>query len=532
MAVSSGGEESRSAAGGRNPWIIAVVVSIATFMEVLDASIANVALRHIAGSLAAGADESTWVLTSYLVSNAVILPISGWLSSVVGRKRFYMTCVALFTVSSFLCGIATSLSMLIVFRVLQGLGGGGLAPSEQSMLADTFPPEKRGQAFALYGIAVIVAPTVGPTLGGWITDNFSWHWIFFINVPMGLMSLALVHWLVVEPGILERERRERLREGLKVDWVGFLLVAAWLGCLEVVLDKGQREDWFESSFIITFAAISLVSLVLFIPWELSRKDPIVDVRLLFHRQFGTSCLVMLAVGAILFSSTQFLPQLLQTNFGYTAMLSGLAMMPGGLAMLVLMPLAGGLTGVVQPKYLIAGGTLIVAAAMWHLTSLSPEADFAYFAWARVFQMIGLPFLFIPITTASYAGLPPDKSSEAAALINVARNLGGSIGISMATTVLAQRSQFHQSRLVENVAPSSLNYQQAMQHITGYFTGQGATDAVASQQATGWIGQLVTTQSTLIAYTDVFAGLAIVALCVAPLALILRRVEGGSASPAV
>src|SRR3977135_1497263 len=283
---------SRSAAGNRNPWLVAVVISIATFMEVLDASIANVSLRNIAGSLAAGVDESTWVLTSYLVANSVILPIRGWLSGVIGRKRYYMSCVAIFTVSSLLCALAPTLSTLIVFRVLQGLGGGGMAPTEQAMLADTFPAGLRGQAFALYGVAVIVAPTVGPALGGWLTDNLSWHWIFMINGPIGLLSLVLVQWMVQEPEVLERQRRESLARGLKVDWIGFVLVALALGFLEIVLDKGEREDWFQSNFINTFAAISATSFALLFPWELARRDPIVDVRLLSRRQFGTSFLVM------------------------------------------------------------------------------------------------------------------------------------------------------------------------------------------------------------------------------------------------
>src|ERR1700722_7335638 len=268
-----GWSPSRSAAGHRNPWLVAVVVSIATFMVVLDTAIANVSLRYIAGSLGASIDESTWVVTTYLIANSVVLPVSGWLSNVIGRKRYYMICVAVFTGASLLCGLATNMPMLIVFRILRGLGGGGMAPSEQAILADSFPPEKRAQAFALYGVAVLVAPTVGPTLGGWITDNFSWHWIFFINVPIGVMSLVLVQWLLVEPEILERERRERLARGLKMDWIGFVLVALALGALEIVLDKGEREDWFQSNFINTFAAISATSFILFFPWELSRKDP-------------------------------------------------------------------------------------------------------------------------------------------------------------------------------------------------------------------------------------------------------------------
>jgi MFS transporter, DHA2 family, multidrug resistance protein len=515
----------RSAAGDRNPWLIAVVVSLATFMQVLDTSIANVALRYIAGDLAAGVDESTWVVTSYLVASAVILPISGWLSNVMGRKRFYMLCVATFTIFSLLCGVAQSLPMLIVFRVLQGLGGGGMAPSEQAILADTFTPQQRGQAFAVYGVAVIVAPTVGPTLGGWITDNFSWHWIFFINGPIGVISLILVQWLVVEPEVLKRERAQLLRHGLRIDWIGFVLIALALGCLEIVLDKGQREDWFHSNFIIFFALVSAVSFLLFLPWELAREDPIVEIRLLGRRQFGVSFLMMMAVGAVLFSSTQLLPQLLQTTFGYTALLSGFALMPGGLAMLVMMPIAGQISSHVQPKYLMALGMFIVALSMWHLTSLTPGADFSYFSWARVLQTVGLPFLFIPITSASYADVPSNKTNQASALINVSRNLGGSIGVSLATTLLAQREQFHQVRLTEHIVPSALTYHETLQSMTAYFASQGVARPDAQQHAIALIGQLVEIQSALLSYIDVFWAYAIVALLMtAPALLLLRYVD--------
>jgi len=513
--------ESRSAAGGRNPWLIAVVVSIATFMLVLDTSIANVALRNIAGSLAAGMDESTWIITTYLVANSIIIPISGWLADVIGRKRYYMICVATFTSASLLCGLAPNLEMLILFRILQGLGGGGMAPSEQSILADTFPPEKRSQAFALYGIAVIVAPTVGPTIGGWLTDHFSWHWIFFINVPFGILSLALVGWLVAEPKVLEQERQQRLEGGLKVDWVGFILVALALGSLEVFLDEGQRNDWFASTFIAAFAVISAISFLLLVPWELARRDPIVDMRLLLTRQFGTSFLVMMAVGTVLFSTTQIMPQLQQTAFDYTATLSGLSMMPGRIAMLMLMPISGIASGFVQPKYLIMMGMSLVAVALWHLTSLAPDVSFSFFAYARVFLMVGLPFLFIPITTAAYLGLPPSKTNQASALINVARNIGGSIGVSLTNTVIAQNAQMHQSNLVANIVQSSSTYQQTLRQVGEYFAAQGSPAVQAQAQAVGWVAQLVGRQATLLAYVDVFRYSAIATALLVPLALLLR-----------
>jgi DHA2 family multidrug resistance protein len=522
---SGGWDASRSAAGDRNPWLVAVVVSIATFMVVLDTAIANVSLRYIAGSLAASVDESTWVVTTYLIANAVVLPASGWLSNVLGRKRFYMICVALFTISSLLCGLAPSLSALIFFRILQGLGGGGMPTSEQAILADSFSPQQRGQAFALYGVAVIVAPTIGPTIGGWITDNFSWHWIFFINVPIGIASLALVHWLVDEPETLERERRERLAGGLKVDWVGFALIAMTLGCLEVVLDRGQLDDWFKSGTIVAFTVLSGISFLAFIPWELNHDEPIVELRLLFHRQFGMSFFVMLMIGAILFGSNQIMPQLLQTSFPYTAMLSGMAMMPGGLAMLVIMPIAGQITGRFQPKYLMVLGLTGIALSMWYSTSLTSDASFDYFGWVRVYQMVGLPFLFIPINTVAYDGLPPNKTNQASALMNVARNLGGSIGISLANVVLAQRTQFHQSRLVENTIPSSPVFQSTLQQATKYFMQHGASAGEAHGQAMGLFGRLVETQATILAYIDVFHVCAITAALMIPMVLILvRRVQ--------
>src|SRR5438067_717656 len=523
-ASAGGWSPERSAAGGHNPYLIAFVVSIATFMEVLDTTIANVALRHIAGGLAVGIDESTYVITSYLVANAVVLSISGWLSTEIGRKRFYMICVATFSVASLLCGFAWNLQSLVLFRILQGLGGGGMATSEQAILADSFPPQKRGQAFAIYGVAVVVAPVIGPTLGGWITDTYSWHWVFLINVPMGLLSLFLVGTLVSEPSGAEEERQVLLRNGLRVDYIGFVLVATGLGSLEFVLDEGQRKDWFGSNMILGFALASAFCLLALIPWELTRKDPIVDIRLLGRRQFGACFLVMLGTGAVLISTTQLLPQLLQTELNYTAMLAGLALSPGGIATMVLMPVVGRLVSMVQPRYLIMFGAAIVAFSMWHLTGLNSDITYAYAAWARIFLALGLPFLFLPVTTASYDGLPPDKTNQASALINVARNIGGSTGVALAQTILAQRQQFHQSRLVEHAAPSDIGYQQTIDAMTRYFQAQGSNASDAASQAIAWVGQTLRQQVNLLAYIDVFWSLAMIGAIMIPVALVIRPVD--------
>ncbi|RZN11744.1 EmrB/QacA family drug resistance transporter [Bradyrhizobium genosp. SA-3] len=523
-ASAGGWSPERSAAGGHNPYLIAFVVSIATFMEVLDTTIANVALRHIAGGLAVGIDESTYVITSYLVANAVVLSISGWLSTVIGRKRFYMMCVATFSIASLLCGFAWNLQSLVLFRIFQGLGGGGMATSEQAILADSFPPHKRGQAFAIYGVAVVVAPVIGPTLGGWITDTYTWHWVFLINVPMGLLSLFLVGTLVKEPSGAEEEREKLLSKGLRVDYVGFVLVAIGLGSLEFVLDEGQRNDWFGSNMIVVFAVLAAVSLLALIPWELTREEPIVDLRLLGRRQFGACFLVMLGTGAVLISTTQLLPQLLQTELNYTAMLAGLALSPGGVATLVLMPVVGRLVGIVQPKYLIMFGAAIAAFSMWHLTGLTGDITYGYAALSRIFLALGLPFLFLPVTTASYDGIPPDKTNQASALINVARNIGGSMGVALAQTILAQRQQFHQSRLIEHAAPSDLGYQQTIEAMTRYFQAQGSNASDAASQAVAWVGKTLQQQVDLLAYIDVFWMLAIVAVLMIPTAAVLRRID--------
>jgi DHA2 family multidrug resistance protein len=501
---------------------------MATFMEVMDTSIANVALRYIAGGLAAGQSESTWVLTSYLVSNAIILPISGWLSSVMGRKRFYMTCVALFTGSSFLCGIAPNLPLLLLFRVLQGAGGGGLAPSEQAILADTFEPRQRGLAFALYGMAVVVAPAIGPALGGWITDTIGWRWIFFINIPVGLLSLFLTHLLVTDSPAAVEEHKDVWKSGkLRVDFTGFALVALGLGSLQVVLDKGQEDDWFGSSFIIFFAICAAIGILGCVIWELFiTDDPIVDLPLFKNTSFLTTNLVMFATFFVLLGTTQLLPQFTQESLGYDATKAGLILMPGGFLIMCLMPLVGRLVNIVQPKYLIAFGLLVMGLAMWHLTGIDLQISFGVLAEDRAFQTLGMAFLFVPINTAAYIGLPKGKSNNASALINLMRNLGGSVGVSVAATMLARRSQFHQTRLVGTVAAGSHVYTAAIQHITSTLIHGGAAAVTATHMAIGMVYNSVQIQSSILSYLDVFQVLAYGSWLMIPLVFLMKSVKPG------
>ena len=525
-ATGGAGDRPGERATGRatNPWLVAVVVALAVFMEVLDTTIANVALRYISGGLAISSDEASWVVTTYLVSNAVALIASSFIAQRYGRKQFYLVCLALFTFASIMCGLAWNLPSLLVFRMIQGFAGGGMVPVSQSILTDSFPPAKRGQAFAVFGIAVVVAPVVGPTLGGWLSDNLSWHWCFLINGPVGAFAFALVYFLVSEPAELEKKRAEMRKKGIRFDFVGFLLVATFLGSLEMVLDRGQIEDWFDSGFIIVASMICAAALITAIPWLLTKSNPAVDVRLIATRQFGSCMVVMLAIGAILIATTQFVPQILQQNYGYTATWAGLALSPGGLVTMFMMFAAGQLTSRIQPKYLIAVGAGIIAFSMYQMTRVSPDLNFGFFVWSRLYLGLGLPLIFIPITAASYDGLRPDQTDQASALINAARNTGGSIGVSVASNVLAHREQWHQSRLVEHVMPSNPAYFSTMQNLQQLFAQHGASAPDAQNQALGLIGQQVQVQASYLAYIDVFYVLAIISASAIPLALILRNVN--------
>ena len=519
----------RSVAGKRNPWSIVAVISIATFMTVLDSSIANVALDHIAGGLAVSYDEATWVTTSFLAATAIVIPISGWLADVIGRKRYYMISVALFTFASFLCGLSPNLTVLICARVLQGAAGGGLAAVEQSMLVDTFPPKERGMAFAAYGIVVIAGPVVGPVIGGLITDNFSWHWCFLINVPVGAVSLLLVNHFVDEPAALKRDRQALLKGGLKVDIVGFVLVALFLGLLEVTLDRGQTDNWFSSPFILSSATISALAFILFIPWELTRRDPIVPIGMFGRRNFAIASIFLLITGVIIFGTTQFIPQLLQQVLGYTATDAGLALTAGGLATIIVMPLVGVLSGRVDARLLIGFAFVIQGLALWNMSHLDTQMSFGSAAMARMFQSVGLPFLFVPITAMAYIGLRPSESNQASALMNVARNLGGTIGISSAQTMLAQRQQVHQSQLVESLNPLNPDYTMALKNAAHVLTSFGQPQAQSTQEASAQLYRALGQQAQMLSYIDVFHTLMLVVFGALPLLLLMQGQAAGAKS---
>ncbi len=506
-----------------NPWLIAVVVAMAAFMEVLDTSIANVALPYMAGSLGASNDQSTWVLTSYLVSNAIVLPISGWLAAAFGRKRFFMICLVIFTLSSLLCGIAPSLGAIIFFRILQGIGGGGLQPMAQAILADTFPPEKRGLAFALYGVTAIIAPTIGPTLGGWITDNYTWRWIFFINLPVGILALFLIFRLVEDPPWVKRLSGA----GLKIDYIGVALLTLGVGALQVMLDKGQEDDWFGSRFILTLAVLTAVGLLSFVIWEWFYKSPIVEVRLFKNLNFLAANGMMFVLGIMLFSSLVMMPLFLQSQMGYTAESAGLVLSGGGLLLLFLMPVVGVLSSKVQARYLVAFGWLALSIGMYiSARQLDLAVSFRSASMLRLAQVFGLAFLFVPINLASYIGMPAEKSSSVAGLVNFMRNIGSSVGTSMVTTLIARRTQIHQVYLAADVTAGRPGLARELSGLTARLVASGMNAERAATQAYAIVFRTVIAQATTLAYVDTFMVLAAGAAIMFVLAFALKKNDPG------
>ncbi len=501
-----------------NPWVITLTVTLATFMEALDSSIANVALPHIAGSLGATYEEATWVLTSYLVSNAIVLPISGWIANRIGRKNFYMSCVAIFTLFSFLCGLATSLSMLIVLRVIQGAAGGGLQPSERAILADTFAPEKRSMAFSMYGMAVVLAPAIGPTVGGWITDNSSWRWIFFLNIPVGILSLLLTSKIVEDPPYLKRVRA-KLGD---IDGIGLGLLALTIGALQILLDKGQEDDWFGSRFIVICALVAGCALVAFLYRELTAKHPIVDLSLYTRRNFAMSQIVMVIIGATLYATTVMIPQFLQVMMGYTATEAGLALSAGGLVLITMFPIVGYLGQRVDPRLMITYGFTLLTIGIWRISGVYLGITFWDAASWRMVMVLGMPFLFVPISVMSYVGIPQEKNNEVSGMTALARNIGGSIGISFISTMLARRAQVHQHYLAAKVYNGSSAYQSLYQGMKASLETSGYSAASAGARASARIYNMMNVQASTLAYVDTVHVLVVLVGCLIPVGYLMKR----------
>ena len=501
-----------------NPWVIAFTVTLATFMEALDSSIANVALPHIAGTLGASYEEATWILTSYLVSNAIVLPISGWIANRIGRKRFYMSCVALFTVFSFLCGLANSLGMLIVFRIIQGAAGGGLQPSERSILADTFPPEKRSLAFALYGMAVVVAPAIGPTIGGWITDSYTWRWIFFLNIPVGIASLLLTSRIVEDPPYL---KRMRTRIG-KVDGIGLGLLALTIGTLQIVLDKGQEDDWFGSRFIVACTVVVVIGLIALLYREITAKHPVIDLALYRRRNFAMSQIVMVVIGAALYSTTVMIPQFLQEMMGYTATQAGMALSAGGLVLMLILPIVGWLGQKMDPRLMITIGFALLSFGIWRIGDLYLGITFWNAVSWRVIMVLGMPFLFVPISVMSYVGIPQEKNNEVSGLTALARNIGGSIGVSFISTMLVRRAQVHQEFLSAHAYSGSPQYRLMQQAMVHALEARRFSSANAMGSAAAQIYSQMLVQARTLAYIDTVHVLVVLLVCLIPIGYLMKK----------
>jgi DHA2 family multidrug resistance protein len=517
-----------------NPWLIAVTVTLATFMELLDTSIANVALPYIGGGLGRSYDEVTWILTTYLVANAVVLPMSAWLSRAFGRKVYYLGCVALFTFTSFLCGLAPSLGFMLTARVLQGIGGGGLAPVAQAILVDTFPAAKRASAFALYTIVVVTAPAIGPVLGGWITDNYSWRWIFFINIPIGLLALFLSSRLVKDPSDFQTERASVRKNGrLQIDGIGIALIALASACLEVTLDRGQIEDWFGSNLICAMLAIAVIGWIAAIFWEIRLKEPVIDFRMLTNRNFAIAAILFFVFGFGLFGSTTLIPQMLQSLYGYRAIDAGLVLGPGALVITVLAPISAQLIQrqLVRPRLLIVVSLVIGAAAMWYYSTLNLATNYGHYALARGFQGLGYGFFFVPVNIIAYSQLRPDQNNKASSLTNLFRNWGGSFGIAFITTASARRQDFHQSNLGAALGSTSRQLQDTASSMTDYLIHHGYSSADAASAALEYVYKQLHYQASLLAFMDCFRVIGWLTLAAVPLMLFVRSFKAGGKAPA-
>ncbi|MEW6485333.1 DHA2 family efflux MFS transporter permease subunit [Tatumella ptyseos] len=519
----SGAAEWRPSA---NPWLVALTVTLAVFMEVLDTTIVNVALPHVAGSLSSSYDESTWVLTSYLVANGIVLPISAFLSRYFGRKHYFLLCIVMFTLCSFLCGMATELWQLILFRILQGFFGGGLQPVQQSVLLDYFSKKDRGKAFGLSSIAIIVAPVIGPTLGGWITDNFSWRWIFFINIPVGVMTALAIYQLLEDPPW----EKKAAKGTLSIDYIGIGLITLGLGCLQVFLDRGEDEDWFSSNFIILFATLAVIGITGAVYWLMYTRKPVVDILVMRDRNFRVSGLLMAGMAFILYGSSVVIPQLAQQELGYTATLAGLVLTPGAICVILTIPVVLKLMPIVQTRYIIMFGFACLALSfLYSGMMLTPDLDFTSLVIMRSMQSVGLGFLFVPLTTIAFISIPQKLNGDASALFTMFRNVAGSIGISLSTAAITERSQTHSAYLSANMTPLNQQFNQAVSQMAQAIQNFSNAVGNATSLATGQLYQQMISQARFLAYVDVFFGLCIIGLILLPFCLLLAPVKSeGSA----
>ncbi|HOX16328.1 MAG TPA: DHA2 family efflux MFS transporter permease subunit [Smithellaceae bacterium] len=506
-----------------NKWIVALTVMLPTLMVIIDTSVVNVSLDHIRGSLSAGIDESTWSITSYLAANAVVIPMTGWLSRFFGRKRFLIFSVFLFTFSSFLCGLAWNIQSLIFFRVLQGLAGGSLQPISQSILLETFPPAQHGTAMAIFGMGTMFGPIMGPLMGGWITDNWSWHWIFFINIPIGIISLAMSLWFIRDPHYMKRTVNS-------IDYWGLMLLSIWVGCLQMALDKGQREDWFASDFILVLAIIAIAAFILFIFVELNTENPIVDLKVFLSYSFSSGNIVIFFVVAGLFGSIILLPIYLQSLMGYTASLAGMILGPGGLAIFLVMPIVGWLITVVNPKLIVAIGLVVFAYANYLMSGFNMSADFMTIIWPRVVMSVGLGMVFIPLTTLSLSSIPKEEMGNATSVFNLVRNLGGSVGVAFAATMLSRGTQIHQAHLSEHITPFDLDYMRAANQAAQLLSQRGMDPVTAQQGGANVIYNELLRQAYMLSFNDVFFVLAIMMICMLPFILFIRHVDHSAMKP--
>lgn len=507
-----------------NPWLIAAAVMLATFMEVLDTSVANVALPHIAGNLSATPEEATWVLTSYLVSNAIILPAANWLGRYFGRKRFLIVCIAIFTLSSAVCGAAGSLGMLIIARIAQGAGGGALQPIAQAVLMESFPREKRGSAMAVFGLGVVVAPIIGPTLGGWITDNYSWRWIFYINIPIGILAVFMANTFVEDPPYIRDQRPGR------IDYFGFGLMALALGTMQLVLDKGQEDEWFASSFILWMTIMSVTAAIIFVIWELRSKEPIVDLRVLANRNFTVGTSLMIVLGIVLYGTIALLPLFLQTLMGYPAVESGMAVSPRGFGAVTSMLIVGRLINRVRGRYLVMFGFSVLAYSIYLFSKINLEISISSIVWPNIISGFAMGFIFVPLTTMALGTLNNEQMGNASGVFNLMRNTGGSVGIATVTTLLARGAQIHQAALVSHLTPYEPAFQERLRQIGGGLAARGG--AMSSPQAYAGIYGTLVRQATVLSYIDIFRVLSFLCLLCIPATLLFERVKKKSGAVAM